>query len=580
MSKPKFRGSGAKIAGVSLEQAFAHTLPGVRTTMAESNTSNSVAFPKLTGEQIASLEPLATRHQFRDGEPLFEAGQCSGAFFVVLSGAVEIVDRSDKGSRTVRLHEPGEFTGDIDILTRRNAVVSALARGDVDALEVAPADVRRIIAERPMIGELILKAFMARRTELLKSGFKGVQVIGSARSREAYDLREFLDRNQVPVSWLDTDTDPDAAELVQQFNLSERDLPAVACEGRPLMRNPSVRQVADAVGLKRPLGNAVYDLVIIGAGPAGLAAAVYGSSEGLNTLVLDSQAPGGQAGASMKIENYLGFPTGITGAELTGRATLQAQKFAARFSTPSNVTRLDTADEQLVVRIDGGESARARCVIIATGANYRRLGATGRERFDGLGVYYAATATELSGCEGAEVVVVGAGNSAGQAAVYLSEHARHVLMLVRGDDMRRTMSSYLAERIDEANGIEVLYHTEIRSMDGNERLERIEIVNNRTGETRTVTTPAVFTFIGAVPCTHWLPPRIETDAKGFIRTGHAAAGSPHWMLSRPPYLLETSMAGVFAAGDVRLDSVKRVASAVGEGSMAVKFVHEYLAESH
>ena len=548
--------------------------------MSDTDTSNSVAFPKLTGEQIASLEPLATRRHFHDGEPLFNAGQCSGAFFVVLAGTVEIVDRSDNETRIVRLHEPGEFTGDIDVLTRRNAIVSAIARGDVDALEVAPADVRRIIAERPTIGELILHAFIARREQLVDSGFKGVQVIGSARSREAYDLREFLDRNRVPVHWMDTDTDTDAAELVQRFGLSEQELPAVICEGRPLMRNPSVRQVAEAVGLRRPLGNAVYDLVIIGAGPAGLAAAVYGSSEGLHTLVLDSQAPGGQAGASMKIENYLGFPTGITGSDLTSRATLQAQKFDARFSTPSQVTALEIAEQHRIVHIDGGECAKARCVLIATGANYRRLGATGRDRFDGLGVYYAATMTELSGCEDAEVVVVGAGNSAGQAAVFLSEHARHVLMVVRGDDMRKTMSSYLVERIEEADGIEVLYHTEIRSMDGNERLERIELVNNQTGDARTVVTPAVFTFIGAVPCTHWLPPMIETDAKGFIRTGHSAAPSHHWDQARAPYLLETSLAGVFAAGDVRLDSVKRVASAVGEGSMAVKFVHEYLAESH
>ena len=548
--------------------------------MTETNTASSVAFPRLTAEQIASLESLATLRHFHDGEPLFEAGQCSGAFFVVLAGTVEIVDRSDKETRIVRLHEPGEFTGDIDILTRRNAVVSALARGDVEALEIAPADVRRIIAERPTIGDLILQAFIARREQLMDSGFRGVEVIASASSREAYDLREFLSRNQVPVHWMDTDTDADAAELLRNFGLSEHDLPAVVCEGRPLMRNPSLLQVAEAVGLKRPLGDAVYDLVIIGAGPAGLAAAVYGSSEGLNTLVLDSQAPGGQAGASMKIENYLGFPTGITGADLTSRATLQSQKFGTRFSTPSRVTVLEREDERLVVHIDGGECARARCVLIATGANYRRLGAAGRERFDGLGVYYAATPTELSGCEGAEVVVVGAGNSAGQAAVFLSEHARHVLLLVRGGDLRKTMSSYLAERIEEANGIEVLYHTEIRAMDGNERLERVELVNNRTGETRAVATPAVFTFIGAVPCTHWLPPHIDTDAKGFIRTGHAAAASPQWTLSRAPWLLETSLPGVFAAGDVRLDSVKRVASAVGEGSMAVKFVHEYLAAAH
>ncbi|MGH7624446.1 MAG: FAD-dependent oxidoreductase [Gemmatimonadaceae bacterium] len=547
--------------------------------MTHPQTSRSLAFPVLTADEIASLAHFATRRTFRDGEPLFEAGRSSGAFFLVLSGTVEIIDRSDKEPRTVRVHGPGEFTGDIDILTGRNAVVSAVARGDSDVLEIAPADVRRIIAERPTIGELILRAFMARRRELLDSGFTGVQVIGSAHSKDAYDLREFLSRNQVPVSWVDTETNPAVADTLQHFGLREEDLPAVACEGGLLMRNPSMREVAEAVGLKRPLGDAVYDLVVIGAGPAGLAAAVYGSSEGLRTLVLDAQAPGGQAGASMKIENYLGFPTGITGAELTGRATLQAQKFDARFSTPSDVTALEGNGGHLLVRIDGGESATARCVLIATGANYRRLPAAGRERFDGLGVYYAATPTELSGCVDAVVVVVGAGNSAGQAAVFLSEHTRHVFMLVRGDDLRKSMSSYLADRIEDADDIEVLCHTEIHRMEGSERLERVELVNNETGALRTIDTPAVFTFIGAVPCTHWLPPEIDSDAKGFIRTGHAAGASPHWTRRRTPFLLETSLPGVFAAGDVRLDSVKRVASAVGEGSMAVKFVHEFLAET-
>jgi thioredoxin reductase (NADPH) len=539
---------------------------------------SDVAFPRLSDAQIGTLAQFATRRRFREGESLFEAGGNSNAFFIVTSGSVEIIDRSGSEPRTVTVHQPGEFTGDIDILSRRRPLVTAVARGDTDVLEITPSDIRRVISERPAIGEVILRAFIARREALIDSGFQGVRVIGPGRSREAYQLLEFLSRNQVPVTWIDTDEDPGVGELLRHFGLGEHDLPAVACAGRPLMRNPSVEDLAEAVGLKPPLGIDVYDLVIIGAGPAGLAAAVYGSSEGLRTLVLERAAPGGQAGASMKIENYLGFPTGITGAQLTSRATLQAQKFDTRFSVPSPVTALERHDAHFVVRLADGESASARCVLIATGADYRRLDVPGSTRFDGVGLYYEATPTELGACGQAQVVLVGAGNSAGQAAVFLAEHLAHVLLLVRGGDLRKSMSSYLTDRIEEVKNIEVLYHTEIRRMDGGERLENVDIENTETGETRTVATPAVFTFIGAVPRTDWLPPEIETDAKGFIRTGRAVARSPHWSAERPPFLLETSQPGVFAAGDARLGSVKRVASAVGEGSMAVTFVHEYLAE--
>lgn len=544
--------------------------------MTDAAPADTVAFPRLSPSQVETLARFATRRQFRDGEPLFEAGGSANAFFVVLSGAVEIIDRSGSEPRRVTLHEPGEFTGGIDILTGRNPLVTAVARGDAEVLEIAPADIRRLIAERPRIGEVILRAFIARREQLLGSGFQGVRVIGSGRSRDTYHLAEFLSRNQVPVTWIDTD-DARVGELLRHFGLEEKDLPAVACGDAALLRHPTTRELAEAIGLKRPIGHAVYDLVIVGAGPAGLAAAVYGSSEGLRTLVLDGTAPGGQAGASMMIENYLGFPTGITGAELTGRATLQAQKFDADLSAPSLVTALDVDGSHSVIRLADGEGATARCVLIATGADYRRLDVPGRQRFEGLGVYYAATPTELGACRGATVVIVGAGNSAGQAAVFLAGHTRGVIMLVRGDSLRRSMSSYLAERIEETENIEVLSHTVIRRMEGDERLERIEIENTQTGARRTIDTPAVFTFIGAVPRTGWLPDAIETDARGFILTGRAVANSPHWERERAPFMLETSRPGVFAAGDVRLGSVKRVASAVGEGAMAVKFVHEYLA---
>ena len=547
-------------------------------TVSPDDPRNEIAFPRLSADQLATLAEYAARRDFHDGDRLFEAGGNRNAFFVVVTGEIEIIDRSGDEPRTVAVHRPGEFTGDVDLLTRRRPLVSAVARGDTRVLEIAPPNVRRIIAERPAVGELILRAFIARRQLLIDSGFQGVRVIGSGRSRDAYHLREFLGRNQVPVTWIDTDEDPGVGELLAHFGLGERDLPAVAYDGRPLMRNPTIRQLAEAVGLKPPLDADVYDLVIIGAGPAGLAAAVYGASEGLRTLVLDRASPGGQAGASMKIENYLGFPTGITGAQLTARATLQAQKFDAQFSVPSPVSTLRRDGENVAIDIDGGERATARCVLIATGADYRRLEVPGRERFDGLGVYYEATPTELGECRDIDVVLVGGGNSAGQAALFLAEHLPHVFLLVRGGDLRAGMSSYLAERIEGCDNIEVLDHTEIREMQGGERLERIVVADTGTGATRTIDTPAVFTFIGAVPRTDWLPDGIETDDDGYIRTGRAAAASPNWSGSRPPFLLETSWPGVFAAGDVRLGSVKRVASAVGEGAMAVKFVHEYLAE--
>ena len=540
---------------------------------------NEIAFPRLTHDQVATLAAFATARDVGEGELLFEAGGNRNAFFVIVSGAVEIIDRSGETPRTIVVHQAGEFTGDVDLLTRRRPLVTAVARGATKVLEIAPPDIRRIISERPAVGEVVLRAFIARRQLLLDSGFQGVRVIGSARSRNAYHLREFLSRNQVPVTWIDTDDDPGVGELLAHFGLGEKDLPAVAYDGRPLMRNPSIRDLAEAVGLKPALGTDIYDLVIVGAGPAGLAAAVYGASEGLRTLILDRASPGGQAGASMKIENYLGFPTGITGAQLTARATLQAQKFDARFSIPSPVATIERDGQNFIVHIDDDERAAARCVLIATGADYRRLDVPGRERFEGLGVYYEATPTELGECRDVEVVLIGGGNSAGQAAVFLSEHLPHVLLLVRGADLSADMSSYLAERIAESDNIEVLDHTEIREMQGGDRLERIVIQDTRTGAQRTIDTPALFTFIGAVPRTEWLPKGIETDRDGYIRTGRTAAASPNWNRPRSPFLLETSWAGVFAAGDVRLGSVKRVASAVGEGAMAVKFVHEYLAET-
>jgi thioredoxin reductase (NADPH) len=540
--------------------------------------AQQIAFPKLDPDQIDALAEFATRRHLGDGESLFEVGDRGFGFFVVLSGAIEVAEPSTGELKTVAVHQPGEFTGDVDMLTGNPTVVSAVARGDTEVLEISSDDIRHILSARPVVGERILQAFITRRELLVESGFQGLRIIGSGASRDAFRVRDFLARNQVPFTWIDLDDNPRVGELLRHFGLSGADTPVVAYGTQPLLRNPSTQELAKVIGLKQSLADEMYDLVVVGAGPAGLAAAVYGSSEGLRTVVLDDSAPGGQAGASSKIENYLGFPTGISGAELASRATLQAQKFGTRFSTPSRVVGLICEGDYSVIQLDDGERVSTRCVLIATGAEYRKLDVPGREKFDGLGVYYAATQTELVACRGSEVVVVGGGNSAGQAAMFLSEQTQRVLLLLRGDDLRKGMSSYLAERIEETENVEVLCHTEVRRMLGEQQLEAVEIENTQTGERREVATPAVFTFIGATPRTDWLPPQIETDDKGFVKTGRSTVRSPGASAAREPFLLETSHPGIFAAGDARLGSVKRVASAGGEGSMAVKFVHEYLSD--
>jgi len=536
----------------------------------------TVAFPTLDDVHVATLAKFGTRRALRDGEHLFKAGDREYKFFVVVRGAVEIVEHSSGETKKVALHERHAFGGDVSLVTGRPALVSAIARDETEVFEISPSDIRRIMGERPALGELLLRAFIARRELLVASDFQGLRVIGAGSSRDTFRIRDFLARNQVPFTWIDMDHDPQVGALLQSFGLTEADTPVVVFGSEPLLRNPSTRALADLIGVRRPLTQRVYDLVIVGGGPAGLAAAVYASSEGLATAVIDATAPGGQAGTSSKIENYLGFPTGISGADLTNRAMLQAQKFGAQFSSPSQVARVEFEKDQAVLWLDDGGRVSTRCLLVATGAEYRKLDVPKREQFEGLGVYYAATPTELQLCRGSEVIVVGGGNSAGQAVMFLSEQTPRVFLLLHGGDLRKNMSSYLADRIESADNIEVLSDAEICRMLGDQWLEAVEIKNLRTGETRTVQTPAVFTFIGAIPCTNWLPAEIEKDPKGFVKTGPLVSASPYWTADREPFFLETSRPGVFAAGDVRLGSTKRVASAVGEGAMAVQFVHEYL----
>jgi thioredoxin reductase (NADPH) len=378
--------------------------------------SQKVAFPTLDDGQVATLAQFGTPRLLDDGEPLFEAGDREYKFFVVERGAVEIVEHSSGETKRVALHERHAFGGDVSLVTGRPALISAIARGQTTVFEIEPRDIRRIMSERPSLGDLLLRAFIARRELLVASDFQGLRVLGAGSSRDTFRIRNFLARNQVPFTWIDVNHDPQVGALLQGFGLTEADTPMVIFGSKPLLRNPSTRALADLIGVRRPLTGRVYDLVIIGGGPAGLAAAVYASSEGLAAAVIDATAPGGQAGTSSKIENYLGFPTGISGEELSNRALLQAQKFGAQFSSPSQVARLEFKDGKTIVLFDN-ESVSTRCVLIATGADYRRLDVEHRDQFEGLGVYYAATPIEMQVCRGSEVVVVGGGNSAGQAVM-------------------------------------------------------------------------------------------------------------------------------------------------------------------
>jgi thioredoxin reductase (NADPH) len=541
----------------------------------------SVAFPRLDQTQISALAGCAAVKltRYRVGQKLFQAGDRDYRFFVVQSGEIEIVDESGDAPKTIAVHKAGGFTGEMGQLTGRPAVASAVARTDSEVYEVTTDALRQIVNRCPEVGDVILQAFIARRQLLRESGeFTGIRVIGSRYSHDTFRIRDFLARNRALFTFLDLESNPEVEQLLRRFGLTVQDTPVVAWGRKLVLRNPSNREIAEAFGLRRPLDQTVYDLAIVGGGPGGLAASVYGASEGLSTVVLERTAPGGQAGASMRIENYLGFPTGVTGGELAERAIVQANKFGAILSVATPVVSLTFDNAYCVLALDGGETVVAKCLLIATGAEYRRLDVDGCAHFEGSGVYYAATQNEVQLCQGANVVIVGGGNSAGQAAVYLSRYARKVYLLIRGNDLYKSMSAYLAHRIEQTPNIEVLLNTTVQRMSGDGHLASVEIVNKETGETRKLETPAVFSFIGATPYTDWLPSEIERDEKKFVRTGPTMFQSTQWTLRRQPFLLETSRPGVFAAGDVRSGSVKRVASAVGEGAMAVQFVHEYLKE--
>jgi thioredoxin reductase (NADPH) len=544
-------------------------------------------FPKLTSAQLARLERHGTPLRTRVGEVLLELGESPRGVFVVTAGSLEVlapptVTQAAPDYELLYLLSPGDFTGEMSTLRGTPALVCVRVREAGGVLLVDAEQLRRIVQNDAELSELFMRAFILRRMSVIQSGHSEVLLLGSAHSADTLRLREFLTRNARPYINIDIEHDTDAQALLERFHVRGEDVPVVICRGGELLKNPSNSIVAECLGINAPAADdRAHDLLIIGAGPAGLAAAVYAASEGLDVRIVESFAPGGQAGTSSRIENYLGFPTGISGAALAGRAFSQAQKFGAQLSVAWDAARLDCERWPYSVAMADGKSMRSRAILIASGAQYRMPDIANLSRFLGRGIYYAATHLEAKLCTDEDIVVVGGGNSAGQAATFLATSCRHVHMLVRSDGLAESMSRYLVRRIEETPNISLHTHTQLTALDGSDRLERISWTHgNREPEARDLR--HVFLMTGAQPNTHWLQGCVVLDEHGFVKTGPDLSkeqlADARWKLPRAPYLLESSVPGVFAAGDVRTGSVKRIASAVGEGSICVQFVHRVLRE--
>lgn len=553
--------------------------------------TEAIAFPKLDDRQLSLLEPLGERRSLKRGDVVLKAGQRDFGLTIILRGEVEAFERRDDEEQILATARERDFLGDVSMLQGTSALANArVASDEAEILHVPAAEMRRALAEIPAVSTPIVNALIMRRRRISRDReFAGFRILAVGDDRDGHRLDDFFDKNHIPHRLIDVDSEH-GQELMKRFHLTTRDLPTLITASGSSLRRPSLREVAQVAGLLRALVSdneteIFSDVTIVGAGPAGLAAAVYAASEGLKTVVLESYAPGGQAGSSSLIENFFGFPTGVSGGDLTWRAQLQAYRFGAKFSTPSQVLNFRyNPDEEYVACIESEgcpATLRAKTVLIATGADYGRLEAENREKFEGVGVYYAATALEGQICRNETVIVVGSGNSAGQAAMFLSDGAKKVLLVVRGNDITSKMSDYLSRRVQAQKNIEILYRTEIRRMSGNEKLEEVEIEDTKTGERKVIKTPAVFSMIGAKPCTEWLPPEIARDDRGFVKTGTAVADEPAWRASKhQPTPMETSLPGIFAAGDVRSGSVKRCAAAVGEGGMAIAGIHLRLASNN
>jgi thioredoxin reductase (NADPH) len=543
---------------------------------------DAIAFPTLDASELAVLETLGTRSSMGVGEYLYREGDATYNFYVILSGAVEIVAHSDGKERIIVRHGPGRFLGELNLLTGQRVYLSARVVEPCEVISVPREALQQLIAIRPGLGDTILAAFLARRSKLQTGAASAIRVIGSRFSSESLRVREFLSRNAIPHEWLDPDRDAAVDQLLRAFAVTTSELPVVLTAGSVLRRS-TPGGLAEYLGLTiTSLPGRCFDLVIVGAGPAGLAAAVYGASEGLHTLVVEMEAVGGQAGGSSRIENYLGFPTGISGSDLTQRAVVQAEKFGAHLTSPCTATSLREEAGHLVVRLSDGTDVAGRAVIVASGARYRRLAAAHLERFEGAGVYYAATEVECRLYAGTPVAVVGGGNSAGQAALFLAAAGSPVTVVIRGSDLNASMSRYLVDRIEADARIDVLTNTTITSLDGNQTLAEVGI-STSSGEA-VLPCAALFSFIGADPAAGWLSGCALLDDHGFVLTdwslGEAHLDERWNLLGRRPLPFETSYPGLFAVGDVRSGSMKRIAAAVGEGSAAVRSVHEYLAFAH
>ena len=544
-------------------------------------SERDIAFPRLSQKQIEALRRWAQLRSLAAGDVLFKEGDRGFSFFVVLEGAVEIVEQSRGTPHQVTVHEPGEFTGDVDMLSGRSALVTARATAPGRVLELTAAALRQAVDALPEIGEIVLKAFLTRRTLLLSDGFEGIKIVGSRFSPDAHRLRDFATRNAIPFTWIDLESDEEAETLLRQFGVPPSATPLVIGREGRYLTNPTVAELGHCAGLEAAIDpSELHDLIVVGAGPAGLAAAVYAASEGLDVLVVERIATGGQAGTSSRIENYLGFPTGISGSELMRNALLQAQKFGARITLPGTVQRLGIDAGVRVITMGDGTKIRGKCILVATGVEYRRLDVPRLGEFEGAGVYYAATDTETKMCLNEEIVVVGAGNSAGQAIVALSRYARRVHVVARTRDLGKSMSRYLVDRVESIDNVQIHRGAEVTALEGDGHLQGVRIRED-SGEETQISTAALFLFIGADPRTEWLSGCVQLDKKGFVLTGAAmppdTARSDLWRAQgRTPFFLETSLPGVFAAGDVRSGSVKRCASAVGEGAMAVSFIHASL----
>lgn len=540
-------------------------------------------FPTLSPARIARLDSLGKRRRFAAGEVIFEPGEKSGNLSIVVEGGLEVLSVAGGRETPITILGPGQFTGEVNMLAGRPTLVRMRAAAPSEVIEIDRVTLRRIVQTDPELSEIFLRAFLARRTGLIERAWGDLVLIGSRYSAATLGLKEFLSRNGHPYAYLELERDSNVQELLDHFEVGVADIPVLICRDRAPLRNPTPADVASCLGFNAEIDDSrIYDLIVVGAGPSGLAAAVYAASEGLDVLVLEGNAPGGQAGSSSRIENYLGFPLGISGQDLAGRAFIQAEKFGAQIAIARVASGLKCDSSPIRVECVGADAVRARALIIASGAEYRRLPLPNLGRFEGVGVYYGATRLEAQLCADEEVVIVGGGNSAGQAAVFLSGIAKHVHLLVRGRGLAASMSRYLIRRIEESPAITLRTRTEVAALEGNGHLERLTWQDREAGSTETRGIRHLFSMTGASPNTEWLQGCVAMDEKQFIKTGADLSAedlrAAAWPLQRQPYLFETSKPRVFAVGDARSKSMKRVASAVGEGSVAVQLVHRVLAE--